>query len=49
MFGLISTKDLYLLKLDMVKKYIFIDYDLGEYFLENNPRYVLAKKRVLDI
>lgn len=36
----------------MVKKYIFIDYDLGKYFLENNPRYVLAKKkgiRYIDI
>ena len=51
-FGLISTKDLYLLKLDMVKKYIFIDYDLGKYFLENNIRYVLSKKtgiRYIDI
>ena len=44
MFGLISTKDLYLLKLDMVKEYYFINYELGRYNLANNPIFTLAKK-----
>lgn len=44
MFGLISTKNLYLLKLDMVTKYIFINFDLGKYSLANNPRFTLARK-----
>lgn len=44
MFGLISTKNLYLLKLDMVKKYNYINFDLGQYWLANTPRFTLAKK-----
>ena len=44
MFGLINTKNLYLLKLDLVKKYDYINYDLGQYWLANTPRFILAKK-----
>lgn len=44
MFGLVSTKNLYLLKLDMVTKYIFINLDLGKYSLANTPRFTLARK-----
>lgn len=44
MFGLISTKNLYLLKLDMVEKSEFIDFGLRNYIFANNPRFTLAKK-----
>ena len=44
MFGLISTKDLYLLKLQLIKQYIFENNRLIAYELSTNPRYVLAKR-----
>ncbi len=44
MFGLISTKGLYLLKLDMIEKYEYINFDLGKYWLANKPRFTLARK-----
>lgn len=41
---IISTKDLYLLKLNMVEKYDYINFDLGKYWLANNSRFTLNKK-----
>ncbi len=44
MFGLISTKNLYLIKLDMVTDYKYVSSMDGCYSLANNPRFTLAKK-----
>ena len=44
MFGLISTKNLYLVKLDMVTDYKYVSSMDGCYTLANNPRFTLAKK-----
>ena len=44
LFGLISTKELYLLKLDVVAKFQYTSYFNGNYTLAFNPRYVLAKR-----
>ena len=52
MFVLISTEKLYLLKLNMVTKYIFINLDLGQYLLANMLRFTLARKdgnRYVDV
>ena len=45
LFGLISTKELYLLKLDVVAKFQYTSYFNGNYTLAFNPRYVLARKK----
>lgn len=44
MFGLISTKNLYILKLQLIKQYIFKNNKLEALELSTNPRYVLAKR-----
>lgn len=45
MFGLLSTKNLYLVKLDMVTDYRYVKAFCGECKLAYNPRFALAKKR----
>ena len=44
MFGLISTKNLYILKLQLIKQYIFKNNKLEAFKLSTNPRYILAKR-----
>lgn len=45
MFGLISTKNLYLVTLDMVTDYRYVKAFCGEYKLAHNPRYAFARKK----
>ena len=40
LFGLISTKELYLLKLDVVAKFQYTSYFNDNYTLAFNPKYV---------
>ena len=44
MFGLISTKNLYVVKLDLVTDYRQLNHFEGKYRLAGNPRFALAKK-----
>lgn len=53
MFNLISTKNLYLVELDMITKSQQLDKLTTRYFFANKPRYALARKehkhRYIDI
>lgn len=44
MFGLISTKNLYVVKLDLVTDYRQLNHFEGKYRLAGKPRFALAKK-----
>ena len=44
MFGMISTKDLYVVKLDVVTDYKQLNLFEGKYKLSGNARFTIAKK-----